>query len=116
MSKLVHMIKFSEEVPKCIENWSKIAVNCKADANCLESAAKQLRECLDATFPPSNKVEIESDKINYILSSVFLLSNRLAKATIALAELDDAITTNPRDIDRDEKLKNTINEVISKYF
>jgi hypothetical protein len=110
------MIKFSEEVPKCIENWSKVAVNCKADTNCLESAAKQLRECLDATFPPSNKVEIEGDKINYILSSVFLFSNRLAKATIALAELDNAITTNSGDIDRDEKLKNAINEIISKYF
>jgi hypothetical protein len=110
------MVKFSEEVPKCIESWSKVAVNCKGDANCLENATKQLRECLDATFPPSNKVEIETDKINYILSSVFLLSNRLAKATIALAELDNAITVNSRDIDTDERLKDTVNEVISKYF
>lgn len=110
------MIIFSVEVPKCIENWSKVAVNCKGDANCLELASKQLRECLDATFPPSNKVEIESDKINYILSSVFLLSNRLAKATIALAELDNAITINSREIDRTQNLKKTLNEVISKYF
>lgn len=110
------MIIFSVEVPKCIENWSKVAVNCKGDANCLELASKQLRECLDATFPPSNKVEIESDKINYILSSVFLLSNRLGKATIALAELDNAITINSREIDRTQNLKKTLNEVISKYF
>lgn len=110
------MIKFSEEVPKCISNWSKVAVNCKGDANCLESAAKQLRECLDATFPPSNKVEVESDKINYILSSVFLLSNRLSKATIALADLDDAIATHAHDSNRNEKVKNSLNEIISKYF
>lgn len=110
------MIKFSEEVPKCIENWSKAAVDCKGDPNCLENAIKQLRECLDATFPPSNKIEIESDKINYILSSVFLLSNRLAKATIALAELDSAIAAKSGETATTEKLKNTLNEVISKYF
>ena len=110
------MIKFSEEVPKCIENWSKVAVDCKGDAHCLELASKQLRECLDATFPPSNKVEIESDKINYILSSIFLLSNRLAKATVALAELDDAIATNTHESDRNEKLKNSLNKIISNYF
>jgi hypothetical protein len=110
------MIKFSVEVPKCIENWSKVAVNCKGDANCLDLASKQLRECLDATFPPSNKVEIESDKINYILSSVFLLSNRLAKAITGLAELDNAISTSSHQTDKDKNLKNTLNEVISKHF
>ena len=93
-----------------------VPVNCKGDANCLESAVKQLRECLDATFPPSNKVEVESDKINYILSSVFLLSNRLSKATIAQADLDDAITTNAHDSNRNEKVKNSLTEIISKYF
>jgi hypothetical protein len=110
------MIKFSEEVPRCVENWSKVAVNCKGDTNCLELASKQLRECLDAIFPPSNKVEIESDKINYILSSVFLLSNRLTKATTALAELDNAITTNAHESDRNEKLKYSLNKIISNYF
>jgi hypothetical protein len=110
------MIKFAEEVPKCLENWSKVAVNCKGDANCLELASKQLRECLDATFPPSNKVEIESDKINYILSSVFLLSNRLSKATVALGDLDNAIATNAHESDRNEKLKNSLNKIISDYF
>jgi hypothetical protein len=110
------MIKFAEEVPKCLENWSKVAVNCKGDANCLDLASKQLRECLDATFPPSNKVEIESDKINYILSSVFLLSNRLSKATVALGDLDNAIATNAHESDRNEKLKNSLNKIISDYF
>lgn len=110
------MIKFSEEVPICIKNWSEVAVNCKGDAKCLDLASKQLRECLDAKFPPSNRVEIESDKINYILSSVFLLSNRLAKATSALADLDNAIATSARESDRNEKLKDSLNEIISKYF
>lgn len=109
------MIRFAVEVPKCIEEWSKVAINCNGDANCLDLASKQLRECLDTAFPPSNKIEIESDKINYILSSVFLLSNRLAKATIALAELDNAITTN-LEVNKNENLKNTLDEVIAKYF
>ena len=109
------MVRFSVEVPNCIENWAKVAVNCKGDANCLELASRQLRECLDAAFPPSNRVQIESDKINYILSSVFLLSNRLAKATIGLAELDNTIS-NSQETDKNEHLKNTLNELISKYF
>ncbi len=54
-------------------------MSCKGDAKCID---------LDAAFPSSKKIEIESDKINYILSSVFLLSNRLAKSITALAELD----------------------------
>jgi hypothetical protein len=110
------MIKFSEEVPKCIENWSKIAVDCKGDSKCLENATIQLRQCLDSTFPPSTRIEIESDKINYILSSLFLLSNRLAKATIALAELDSAIATKSGETATSEKLNNTLNIIISKYF
>ena len=34
---------------------------------------------------------MESDKVNYVLSSVFFLANRLAKCTIGLSELDKAI-------------------------
>ncbi len=54
----------------------------------MEQSARQLRECLDAAFPESKKVELESDKVNYMLSSVFFLANRLSKATEGLAEFD----------------------------
>ena len=110
------MIKFSEEVPKCIEQWAQVAVNCKGDSKCIDIACKQLRECLDAIFPPSGNIESEKDKINYIFSSVFLLSNRLAKATIALAELDAAFTTNLQETEKKENMKKITNEIISKYF
>ena len=38
-------------------------------------------------------MEFENDKINYILSSIFFLSNRLAKSVIGLSELDKQIDT-----------------------
>lgn len=110
------MFQFSVEVPKCIEQWSQVAVNCKGDPKCMDLACKQLRECLNSTFPPSGNIEFESDKINYIFSSVFLLSNRLAKATVALAELDAALTSNLKETEKKENMKNIIDEIISKYF
>lgn len=58
----------------------------------------------------------EKDKINYIFSSVFLLSNRLAKATIALAELDAAFTNNLQESDIKENMKKIVDEINSKYF
>lgn len=114
--EIPYMIKFAVEVPKCIEEWAKVAVSCKGDAKCIDLASKGLRECLDAAFPSSKKIEIESDKINYILSSVFLLSNRLAKSITALAELDTVVTTNLKQTEKKETLKATINEIIAKYF
>ena len=55
---------------------------------CLDRSARQLRECLDAAFPDSKKIEVETDKVNYMLSSVFFLANRLSKASQGLAEFD----------------------------
>ena len=110
------MIKFSIDVPKCIEQWSQVAVNCKGDPKCIELACKQLRQCLDEIFPPSRNIEFENDKINYIFSSVFLLSNRLAKAMVALAELDTALTNNLTETEKKVNMKNVVDEIISKYF
>ena len=110
------MIKFSEEVPKCIEQWAQVAVNCKGDPKCIDIACKQLRECLDVIFPASESIQSEKDKINYIFSSVFLLSNRLAKATIALAELDSTFTSDSNESEKKENMKKKIDEIISKYF
>jgi CII-binding regulator of phage lambda lysogenization HflD len=107
------MNKFSTEVPMCIQQWAKIAMDCKGEEKCIDLAAKQLRECLDRAFPSSKKVEVESDKINYIISSVFLLANRLSKSIGALAELDNAISTLH---DKDEKFRDKIDEIIAKYF
>lgn len=111
------MKKFSVEVPVCIEQWAKVIINCKGEEKCIDLAAKQLRDCLDRAFPPSKKVEIESDKINYILSSVFLLSNRLSKSIKALSELDSAISgTTLEGVEKDIKFGEKINEIIDKYF
>ncbi|MCD6037285.1 MAG: hypothetical protein K0S67_1173, partial [Nitrososphaeraceae archaeon] len=67
-----------------------------------------------------------SDKVNYMLSSLFFLANRLAKASIGLAEFDKAITNIQKigDISTeekenkllDEKVKNQIDEILAKYF
>ena len=67
-------------------------------------------------MPPSSKVQIENDKINYILSSVFLLSNRLAKSMIALAELDHVISSDLTAKEKESSFKANVNEIISKYF
>jgi hypothetical protein len=48
---------------------------------------KTIKRCLDSIFPYSKSIEFETDKINYIMSSVFLLANRLAKSVIGLAEV-----------------------------
>ena len=57
-------------------------------ALCLGRSARQLRECLDAAFPDSKRVELESNKLNYMLPSVFFLASRLSKASQGLAEFD----------------------------
>ncbi len=83
---------FSEDVSKCIAEWSKKAAECKGDTECLNESTKQLRECLDSIFPYSKSIELETDKVNYIMSSVFFLANRLAKSVIGLAEFDHALS------------------------
>src|SRR5438093_13460814 len=104
------MSKFSIEVPMCIEQWAKVALSCKGEVRCIDLASKQLRECLDRSFPPSKEIKMESDKINYILSSVFLLANRLSKSVSALAELDHAISTTTLH-DKEELFRDKIDEI-----
>ena len=82
------MTEFSKTVISCIAEWSKTCVSCNGNTECLEQSARQLRKCLDAAFPDSKKIELETDKVNYMLSSVFFLANRLSKATEGLAEFD----------------------------
>jgi hypothetical protein len=85
------MTEFLIKIIKCIEGWSGAASKCNGDSDCLEECTQQLRKCLDNVIPPSKSIEFESDKINYLLSSVFFLANRLAKCTVGLSELDRAI-------------------------
>src|SRR4051812_47335090 len=87
------MTEFSKAVIKCIVDWGKRSSACNGSAECLEQSARELRECLDAAFPDSKKVELESDKVNYMLSSVFFLANRLSKAIEGLAEFDRLTNT-----------------------
>jgi len=82
------MTEFSKTVVSCIIEWSNKSAACNGNTECLEQSARQLRKCLDAAFPDSKEVELESDKVNYMLSSVFFLANRLSKATEGLAEFD----------------------------
>ena len=120
------MTDFSVNVSKCIADWGKSAASCNGDAECLDSCGRQLRKCLDDVFPYSKKIEFESDKVNYMLSSLFFLANRLAKASIGLAEFDKAITGIKKigDISTEEKenkelyekVKNQIDEILAKYF
>ena len=110
------MVKFSVEVSKCLRDWAEVAANCKGEKKCLELASNHLRKCLDVTFPPSSEINLEADKINYILSSVFLLSNRLSKAMTGIAELDDAISIDLKEPEKQEHLKSVLNDVIQKYF
>ena len=69
------MTDFSEGVSRCIAEWSKKAAECKGDIECLNESTKQLRGCLDSIFPYSKSIELETDKVNYIMSSVFFLTN-----------------------------------------
>ena len=118
--------EFSQEVIKCIAQWGKRSADCKDDVQCLEASSRDLRVCLDAAFPDSRKIEFESDKINYILSSIFFLANRMSKATIGLAELDKIVSETKETIEPgiekkqntedDVKMKELLDEIIAKYF
>lgn len=82
------MTDFSKVVAGCIADWSRAAADCNGGMECLEYSAKQLRECLNSAFHDSKKVDFNGDKVNYILSSIFFLANRLSKTSQGLAEFD----------------------------
>ena len=116
------MKTFSGDVIECIAQWGKKCAECNGDVKCMEACSRDLRSCLDAAFPDSRNIEFESDKVNYILSSVFFLANRISKATVGLAEFD-RIVNRTRETSQVsiEKMKNTemkelLDEIIAKYF
>jgi hypothetical protein len=102
--------------------------DCNGNTNCLEECGKELRACLDTAFPQSKKLEFESDKFNYMLSTIFFLSNRLTKAITGLSEIDkamsDMVKEGKQSLDSSgdenkknyEKMETELNEILAKYF
>jgi hypothetical protein len=117
---------FSKAVLSCIVEWSKRSAACSGNTKCLEQSSRQLRECLDAAFPDSKRIELESDKVNYMLSSVFFLANRLSKATEGLAEFDRVMTSIEKigkaSLEEKEnqelhtKFQKELDNILAKYF
>jgi hypothetical protein len=120
------MTEFSKDVANCIAEWSKMSAACNGSTECLEQSARQLRKCLDAAFPNSKRIELESDKVNYMLSSVFFLANRLSKATEGLAEFDRLMNSIEKvgkaSLEQNEnqelhtKFQKELDEILAKYF
>jgi hypothetical protein len=119
--------EFLKLVVSCITEWSKRSAACDGSTECLEQSARQLRKCLDAAFPESKKVELESDKVNYMLSSVFFLANRLSKASQGLAEFDKVMSSMEKvgKVSLEEKEENQelhtkfqkeLDDILAKYF
>jgi hypothetical protein len=120
------MTEFSKAVIDCITEWGKRSAACNGNTECLQHSAKQLRECFDAAFPDSKKVELQSDKVNYMLSSVFFLANRFSKAIEGLAEFD-RLTSGVEKVDKANleekenqemhaKFQKELDEILGKYF
>jgi hypothetical protein len=120
------MTEFSKAVVNCITEWSKRSAACNGNIECLEQSAKHLRECLNASFPNSKNIELESDKVNYILSSVFFLANRLSKAIEGLAEFDRVMNSTQKvgetRLEEKEnqqmhaKFQEELDDILAKYF
>jgi hypothetical protein len=120
------MTEFSKAVINCIAEWSKRSSDCNGNTECLEQSARQLRQCLDTAFPDSKRIELESDKVNYMLSSVFFLANRLSKATEGLAEFDRVMNSIEKvgkaSLEQKEnrelhtKFQKQLDDILGKYF
>jgi hypothetical protein len=120
------MTEFSKLVVSCIVEWGKRSAACNGNMECLEQSARQLRQCLDAAFPDSEKVELERDKVNYMLSSVFFLANRLSKATEGLAEFDRVMNSigkisktsleEKENQEQHTKFQKELDDILSRYF
>ena len=120
------MTEFSIKMARCIADWSEKAVACNGNVQCLDDCASDLRKCLDSVFPYSKNIEFESDKVNYILSSIFFLASRLAKASVGLAEFDTSINNIEQigkvSLEQEEnkklyqKFEDDLDGILSKYF
>jgi hypothetical protein len=120
------MTEYSNAVIGCIIEWGKKCATCSGNTECLEQAAMQFRLCLDASFPDSTSIELESDKVNYMLSSAFFLANRLSKAIQGLSEFDRLMNSTEKigkaSLDQKEnqemhaKFQTELDEILARYF
>jgi hypothetical protein len=120
------MTEFSKAVVNCIAEWTKRSADCNGNTECLEQSARYLRKCLDTAFPDSKRIELESDKVNYMLSSVFFLANRLSKATEGLSEFDRVMNSIEKvgktSLEQKEnqelhtKFQKELDDILGKYF
>lgn len=122
------MTNYSTEIIECLASWTQQLQNCKGDPKCIEQCSKELRKRLDTIFPPSTKLEFDNDKISYIFSTIFFLSNRLNKALIGLAETDKAINNlvseerstmvggNDSDDQDRQEFQNILNKILADYY
>jgi hypothetical protein len=120
------MTNYCPEVIECMALWIRQLQNCKGDPQCMERCRNDLKNSLDSIFPPSTKLEFDNDKISYIFSTIFFLSNRLNKALIGLSETDRLInslvkeekttTNNNVDSQNQNEFQSQLNKVLSEYY
>jgi len=84
--------------------------------------------CVNALTPlfRTLRVKIESDKVNYMLSSVFFLANRLSKASLGLAEFDKAASriekaskerlAGTKSAKINERFSKELDDILATYF
>lgn len=120
------MTEFVKVVASCDADRRKRVVSCKGGPECLQRSARQLKESLDGTFPDSEKVELESEKVTNTLSSVFFLAILLSNASQGLAEFDNVINNikkagkisaeDNKNIQPSVKFQIELNEILARYF
>ena len=120
------MTNYSTEIIECLVSWTQELQNCKGDPKCIEQCGNELRGRLDTIFPPSTTLEFDNDKISYIFSTIFFLSNRLNKALIGLAETDkainDLVSEERTTIDKvndnrnRQEFRKILNKILSDYY
>ena len=115
------MTDFNKAVAACIADWGRQVAESDGSNESLERASRQLRSCLDGAFPDSEVVNLQGDKVNYMLSSVFFLANRLAKASQGLAEFDKVLGTaeelrKEQNPEKSKAFSKTLDDILAKYF
>jgi hypothetical protein len=115
------MTDFNRAVAGCISKWGRQVADSDGSNESLETASRELRKCLDMAFPDSEAVNLQGDKVNYMLSSVFFLANRLAKASQGLAEFDKTVGSfedlaNEPNQEKSRVFSKTLDDILSKYF
>ncbi|HEX2013601.1 MAG TPA: hypothetical protein VLA68_00095 [Nitrososphaera sp.] len=61
------MTEFSKAVAARVARWNDNAQAPDGNRECLERAARQLRECIHGAFPDSQKIKPVSDMVYYML-------------------------------------------------